>query len=206
MSHSFASALHLPRRTLVLAAIITLHLTVAYFFATGLIQQIVPAAEPHTTGVVLIEREAPELPPPPSPHKPVWHPQRVTPIPTEFPGAAAGPAPITAEPEAPPQPAGAAPAPEPQIRLLGQHRLPASEDFYPPEKRREGIEGAPIVRVCVDERGMRAGEPVLESSSGDAGLDQGAVNVARHGHYARAERGGVPVANCYRFRISFQIR
>jgi TonB family protein len=205
MSHSLAPALHLPRRTLVLAAIIALHVTVAYFFATGLIQRIAPAAEPHTMARVLIETQPP--PPPPPPPEQRWHPQHMTPIPTEFPGAPAGPTAITEPPpEAPPVPPDPVPAPEPQIRLLGQHRLPATEDFYPPEKRREGIEGAPIVRVCVDARGVRQGEPVLESGSGDAGLDQGAINVARHGHYARAERGGVPVPNCYRFRITFQIR
>jgi TonB family protein len=205
MSHSLAPALHLPRRTLVLAAIFALHLAAAYFFATGLIHEIVPAAEPHTAAQVLIETTPP--PPRPTPHEPIWHPQRLTvQLSSEPPAAPARPEVISAAPEVPPEVPRGAPEPEPQIRLLGQHRLPASEDFYPPARRRAGVEGAPIVRVCVDARGMRQGEPQLESSSGDAGLDQGAINVARHGRYARAERGGVPVANCYRFRITFQIR
>jgi TonB family protein len=205
MSHSLAPALPLPRRTLVLALIIALHVTAAYFFATGLFHTALPAEEPRTAAEVLIESAPPV--PPPLPHAPTWHAQHLSvQVPREPMAAAAAATQVTEEPVPVPAQLPVAALAEPQLRVLGQHRLPASEDFYPPEKRREGIQGAPIVRVCVDARGLLQAGPLLESSSGDEGLDQGALNVARHGHYARAERGGVPVANCYRFRITFQIR
>ena len=84
--------------------------------------------------------------------------------------------------------------------------MPDTQEYYPPAVIRDGIEGAAYVRVCVDERGTRRGEPTLEQSSGNAQLDVGALNVARHGRYARAVQGSTPVPNCYRFRIAFKIR
>jgi TonB family protein len=109
----------------------------------------------------------------------------------------AGPAP---PPYVPPIAAQSAP-----IRLLGKHQLPATEEYYPSDLRRSGIEGATNIRVCVDERGIRQGEPTIEKSSGNDRLDLGALNVARRGRYARAVQGGVPVGNCYRFKIIFEI-
>jgi TonB family protein len=88
--------------------------------------------------------------------------------------------------------------------MLGRNVLPDSEDYYPPERRRLGIEGAALVRVCVDARGTRSGEPLIEESSQDAQLDAAALNVARHGRYVRSEQGGVAVPNCYRFHIVFR--
>jgi len=87
---------------------------------------------------------------------------------------------------------------------LGRKILPDSEDYYPAERRRLGIEGAALVRVCVDAQGGRQGEPLIEESSRDAQLDAAALNVARHGRYTRAEQGGVAVPNCYRFHIVFR--
>jgi TonB family protein len=89
---------------------------------------------------------------------------------------------------------------------MGKHQLPDTEDYYPPDLRRQGIQGATNVRVCVDERGVRQGEPTIEKSSGNDRLDLGAVNIARHGRYARSVQGVMPVGNCYRFKIIFVIK
>ena len=72
--------------------------------------------------------------------------------------------------------------------------MPDTQEYYPPALIREGIEGAAYVRVCAwMRRGTRRGEPTLEQSSGNAQLDVGALNVARHGRYARAVQGSTPV-------------
>jgi TonB family protein len=89
------------------------------------------------------------------------------------------------------------------IQLVGRNVLPNTEDYYPPAARRDGVEGAAIVQVCVDERGKRQGEPTVTQSSGDARLDRGAIGVARDGRYARARRGAEFVPNCYGFRVIF---
>ncbi len=105
----------------------------------------------------------------------------------------------------PPAAQPAVPAPEP-IRLVGRHRLPNTDDYYPAQKIRDGIEGASVVKVCVDENGKRTSEPTVQQSSGDAGLDLGAQHVARDGRYARAMQGDRYVPNCYAFKIIFQVR
>jgi protein TonB len=110
---------------------------------------------------------------------------------------------ITPEPPpvAPVQPARVEP-----IRLVGRNQLPNTEDYYPASARREGVEGAANVQVCVNERGKRESEPTITQSSGDARLDRGAVAVARDGRYARAMRGDAYVPNCYGFRVIFKVQ
>jgi TonB family protein len=95
--------------------------------------------------------------------------------------------------------------PMPPVRQIGSNQLPNTADFYPPDYVRQRIEGATNLRVCVDERGVRQGEPAIEASSGHPRLDVAALEMARHGRYARAVRGDTPVGSCYRFRIVFQI-
>jgi TonB family protein len=198
----------LPSRTLVAGAIVALHVAAAYIMITGLIHQAPPPAEPRAQVHVMIEST-------PAPRDPIIKPRMifnrpridqprvpdppVTPVQTAVPDTSSLAAALS-----PPGVTGvAAPA---DIRVIGTNQLPDTEEYYPPTKRRDGVEGVSEVRVCVDPQGVRQGEPVLERSSGDADLDRGALNVARHGHYARAVQGGEPVPNCYRFRINFRIR
>jgi TonB family protein len=208
MSTSLLRAELLPSRTLVAGAIVALHIAAAYILITGLIHQGLPPVEPHTEARVMIEN-------PPAPPDPIVKPQVVlnhpridqprVPDPPLAPVQVLGPdRSSVAAPLSPPGvPDIAVPA---DIRVLGRNQLPDTEEYYPPAKRRDGVEGVSDVRVCVDERGIRQGEPVLERTSGDADLDRGALNVARHGRYARAVQAGEPVPNCYRFRITFRIR
>jgi periplasmic protein TonB len=208
MSYSLVPVELLPSRTLVAGAIVALHVAVAYLLITGLIHQARPLAEPRTQVHVIIER----TPAPPDPiikpqvvlNRPRFDQPRVPDPPTTPVPAQAPDTPSVADPLAPPAVTGVA-VPE-DIRVIGKNQLPDTEEYYPPGKRREGVEGASDVRVCVNVQGVRQGEPVLERSSGDADLDRGALNVARHGNYARAVQGGAPVPNCYRFRITFRIR
>lgn len=207
-SHSLPTVELLPSRTLVAGAILALHVAAAYVLITGLVRRGGPPPEPRTQVHVMIEHM-------PTPQDPIMKPRVVlnrpridrpplpepplTSVPTVIPDA-----PSAADPPATLGVSGvASPA---AIQVIGQNRLPDTEEYYPPAKRREGVEGVSDVRVCVDARGVRQGDPVLERSSGDADLDRGALNVARHGHYAQALQSGEPVPNCYRFRITFRIR
>ena len=89
---------------------------------------------------------------------------------------------------------------------MGKNWLPNSQDYYPPDLIRSGVQGNAQLRVCVDEAGHLSGPPVVEQTSGNARLDQGALNVVRAGRYARAVRGDTPVPNCYEFRIVFSLK
>lgn len=94
----------------------------------------------------------------------------------------------------------------PPIHLVGKHRLPNSDDYYPLDKIREGAEGASTVGVCIDANGKRNSEPKVVESSGDASFDSGAMRLLRDGRYARAMQGDQYVANCYQFRIVFKLK
>ena len=208
MSHSLLRAELLPSRTLVAGAIVALHIAAAYILITGLIHQGLPPVAPHTEARVVIEN-------PPAPPDPIVKPQVVLNHPRIDQPRVPDPPLSPVQLLVPDRSSVATPLPPPgvpdiavpaDIRVLGRNQLPDTEEYYPPAKRRDGVEGVSDVRVCVDGRGVRQGEPVLERSSGDADLDRGALNVARHGRYARAVQAGEPVPNCYRFRITFRIR
>lgn len=113
---------------------------------------------------------------------------------------------IYAVPESRPEPVQYVPPRSEPIVVLGRHRLPNTQDYYPPAAIRQGIEGVAGVRVCVDENGRRTGDPVIAESSGSALLDRGAIELARDGRYARSAQGGRPVPNCHQFRVRFELK
>jgi TonB family protein len=98
----------------------------------------------------------------------------------------------------------AAPLPPP-IRLVGRNVLPNTDNYYPASEIRAEHEGSAEVQSCVDVNGRLDGLPTIQASSGRAPLDTAAIRLARDGKYARAMRGDTPVANCYRFRVTFTL-
>jgi TonB family protein len=110
--------------------------------------------------------------------------------------------------------ASAPQSPPPAARAI--HRVvggpgagfPNTEDFYPANARRLGVEGATDVRVCVDAAGRLTAAPVLAQSSGSALLDDGALSLARaaSGHYRATTEDGRAVSSCYPFRIRFRMQ
>ncbi|MBV8784059.1 MAG: energy transducer TonB [Gammaproteobacteria bacterium] len=194
----------LSRRALAGAGILALHLLIAYVLLTAFMQPAAPPAPSRIAATFITEPAAPPTPLPtvsgPS-LAPTVRPEPVPVPPIDLP--VVEPAPVAVVVPAPaPHPAAASEAP---LRLLGRHQLPDSADYYPPDLIRLGVTGVTEVGVCVDERGVRSGEPGVVASSGNARLDEGALTIARHGRYARALRGDTPVSNCYRFRIVFRM-
>jgi protein TonB len=193
-------------RMVALAVIAGLHALVIYLVASGLMRTTVQVLMGSSIAeIIQLPPKADQPPPLPPPH---FVPAVVDPVlpplvPVDFPTDDGGTAITPTFTEVATVPA-AQPAPAP-IHLVGRHRLPNTEEYYPAAKIREGIEGTSTVRVCVDANGKRAGEPTVESSSGDAGLDQGALHVLRDGRYARAMQGDQYVPNCYAFRIIFKV-
>jgi TonB family protein len=208
MSHYLESS-GLSRHSAALGGIIGLHILVIYLFATGLVIKVLPnRVEPLVATVTDAPRpplEATPLPGPrldtfaiqiPSVPTPVQtapeDPPRDTILAPDRPSAFADPGPLIRDPL--------------PIRLIGQNRFPDSEDYYPSDLRRMGIEGAAIVQACVDEQGALRGNPVIERSSGNPRLDAGALNVARAGRYARSIQGTTQVPNCFHIRIGFRMK
>jgi outer membrane biosynthesis protein TonB len=205
MTYPFAESQFLSRRLIAAAGIVMLHGLVGYFLVTGLMHTITVNPSTPLTGVVLqLPRKPPALPPP------AFKPDRlrtqiVVSPPPAVPEDPPQPDSVRSVPVSPLTPSSALAPPADPIRVIGRHQLPDSEDYYPDELRRLRVQGATNMQVCVDERGVRRGEPQIEQTSGSERLDMAALNVARHGRYARSVQGETPVANCYHFRIIFKL-
>lgn len=205
MNYHFPQVDFLSRRALAFSGIAAFHVLIAYLLLTALVQPAPRAPDTPMEGIVLPT-------PDPVPPAPVadFHPSAPTgriPVPPLDPSVPPrDPSPLAPDAVVSPPAGGSAGiAADVPIRTIGTNQLPNSEDYYPPDLRRLNVQGATNVRVCVDARGTRVGDPLVEESSGNARLDLGAVNVARHGRYARSVQGDTPVASCFRFRISFKI-
>lgn len=75
---------------------------------------------------------------------------------------------------------------------------------YPPRCLRMGIEGIVRLRILVGEDG-RPQEVTLAKSSGDAGLDQSAIDAARGWRFEPARRNGEPVRAWATVPVEFKL-
>lgn len=62
------------------------------------------------------------------------------------------------------------------------------------------------VRVCADERGRLTQDPIITRSSGDSGLDQAALGIARSGAPYYRPAGATAVTGCAQLAIKFETR
>jgi Gram-negative bacterial TonB protein C-terminal len=64
------------------------------------------------------------------------------------------------------------------------------------------------VRVCVDDNGRLASDPLIAQTSGSARLDEGALKLARagSGHYRTTTENGRPVSYCYPLNVRFELK
>jgi TonB family protein len=196
----------LSRRAVALGGIASFHVLIAYLLLNALVQP-APLAVPETL-IHVLPQQITETPARQQPdvHPNAPHIDRIVVPPLDPPVAPLVDRPSGAVAAVFEESGDSAAVAVPlQFRQIGSNQLPNTADYYPPGLIRQGIEGATNLRVCVDAQGMRQGEPALESSSGSAGLDRAALEMARHGRYARALQGDTPVGNCYRFRIVFRI-
>lgn len=66
--------------------------------------------------------------------------------------------------------------------------------------------GGTEVRVCTDESGKLTQDPVITRSSGDAGLDEAALRVARSGAPYYRPAGTTAVTGCAQLAIKFETK
>lgn len=78
------------------------------------------------------------------------------------------------------------------------------QPLYPPRCRRLGIEGTVRVRVLVGERG-RPLEVLVGKSSGDASLDEAALDAVRRWRFEPARRDGTPIRAWASVPIEFRL-
>jgi TonB family protein len=196
------------QRAIAFATIAGLHAIVIVAIVSGFARTTVQRIWDQPITIDFPEKPDPTVVPPPPPANPSFERPDVDtgPLPDiqiDFPSGDSTTA-ITPVAERPPVPTVTRPVALP-IRLVGKHRLPNTDDYYPASEIRNGVEGASTVGVCVDANGKRSSDPTLVQSSGSAKLDEGAKHVLRDGRYARAMQGDQYVSSCYQFRIVFKI-
>lgn len=105
-----------------------------------------------------------------------------------------------------PRPPPPSPPPPPRVTNTSAritHMVDAI-NYYPPESRRRGEEGAPVVRVCVGPTGALLRDPEVTENSGFPDLDAAAVKVAKAMRYAPGRDGGIALQeSCVRFKVKF---
>jgi TonB family protein len=76
--------------------------------------------------------------------------------------------------------------------------------YYPPDARRRGEQGSPVVKVCVGPSGALLREPEVTETSGFPELDGAAIKVAAAMRYGAAiENGTALPESCIRFKVKF---
>jgi TonB family protein len=205
MNYHFLQTDFLSRRALAFSGIVAFHVLIAYLLLTALVQGPPRLNDTPTVGFV-IQTPEPQPPPRPADFRPTERNAPIlVPAPEPLAPAQDPTAPVARALDQLTDGSSAAVAAPLPTRTVGTNQLPNSEEYYPPDMRRQNVEGTTNVRVCVDPQGKPLGDPMIEASSGYSRLDVGAVNVARHGRFARSMQGDVPVGNCFRFRIAFKI-
>ncbi len=203
----------LSRRTVAVLGIMGLHTLIIYGFATGLVHSVLVKFVPPVTLVQPTPRVI--EPPPPLPTDPALRKQirvvaRDADVP-KFDVETDGPPIIAGVDPTPTQPAAPFVPPPPTVHRVGGgpgKGFPDSSDFYPPPEIRARVEGTTGVNVCTDEHGRLTAAPTIVKSSGSAGLDQGALRLARagSGRYRASLEDGRPVSSCYSFQVTFNLR
>jgi protein TonB len=200
------------RRTVVLFAIVALHVFIAWALATGLARRAIELVAPPLQTAVIDEIKQQDQPPPPPPPQMERPPVEVPPpdvnieVPVETQSTAIRD--TTNEPVklAPPPP----PAPRNVVKTPGGpgKNFPSTDDYYPSASARLGESGTATVHVCTDTKGKLTEEPSISETSGTARLDEGALKLAKaaSGRYKAATEDGNPIASCFGFRIKFQLR
>jgi periplasmic protein TonB len=197
----------LSRRAIVLVVIILLHVLLAYGLATGLARRAMEIIAPPIQTTIVEEVQQHDLPPPPPPPEFERPPVEVPPpdISIDIP---AEPTQSTAITDVTNQHVAAAPPPRPSNRTNPKpgKNFPNTADYYPAASMRLGEEGSTVVRACVGPNGKLAEDPTVAKTSGSARLDEGAVKLAKAGHYEPGTEDGKPVTACINFSIKFQLK
>jgi len=201
------------RRTIVLFAIIGLHVFIAWALATGLARRAIELVAPPIQTEVVEEVQKKDEPPPPPPPQMERPPVEIPPpdvaieVPQETQTTAIVDVTDKPVPKAPP-PQPAPVAKKVQITPRPGKGFPSSEDYYPPASKRLGEEGSANIHVCVGPNGKLTEDPTLAQTSGSARLDDGALKLAKaaSGHYQAGTEDGQPATMCTVFKIKFELR
>jgi protein TonB len=193
----------------VLAAIIALHVFIAWALASGLARKAIEVlAPPIQTDIVQEEKNKTEPPPPPPPELR----KQVVEVPPpdvniQMPEVGPSTSAITARVAEAPKAAPVAKAAVAGTAVGLGKGFPNVDDYYPDASRRLGEEGLTLVDICVGPDGKLTEPPKVGKTSGHERLDQAAVKVASvgSGRFKPATEDGKPVTKCTQLPIHFKL-
>lgn len=193
------------KRTVVLIAIIALHLFIGWAFVSGFVNKITGNIAKDVQVSLIKEQQVKEAPPPPPKPRldlppPVSMPTPVVSIniPIEAPVVTTTRAP----PPAPPRPVASLPATPPQIL-----RQPdCGEDFYPSQAKRLEQEGTAVVKYCVNTANKIEGAVEIVTSSGFPLLDEAAGKCMAQGRYKAGTIDGKPALTCKNIKVTYKLK
>jgi periplasmic protein TonB len=193
------------RRTMVLFAIIVLHLFIGWAFVSGFGKAAIAKLTKDVQVSLIKEDQPKELPPPPPkpdllPPPPVSVPPPLVNIniPVEAP-----PIVTTSKPPPPPAPHVSVVA-STQIQTV---RLPdCHEDYYPSQALRLQQEGSVTVKFCVGADNKLDGALEVLTSSGFPVLDEAAGKCLAAGRFKAATVEGKPVRSCKPIKITYKLK
>jgi protein TonB len=192
------------RRTMVLLAIIVLHLFIGWAFVSGFGKAAIAKLTKDVQVSLIKEDQPKELPPPPPkpdllPPPPVSVPPPLVNIniPVEAPV-------IVTTTKPPPPVVHVATVPSTPIQTV---RLPdCHEDYYPTQALRLQQEGSVTVRFCVGTDNKIDGALEILTSSGFPVLDEAAGKCLAAGKFKAAIADGKPVRSCKPIKITYKLK
>jgi TonB family protein len=203
---------YFSRRTITVMLIIGLHAFIIYAFATGLGPHALRNLMTNMEVVPIVEHQVDHRPPPLNDPKIPTSYTHIDVQTTELKIDVPLEPPTVVVPEGPTLVFTGPPSTPIALvkRVMGGpgKGFPNTDDYYPADAIRKGLEGPVTVQTCVDERGRLTAAPAVTRSSGTAILDEGALRLARagSGHYRPTTEDGRPVPSCYQYLINFQLR
>jgi protein TonB len=194
-------------RTVVLIAIVGVHLVIGWAFVSGFATKMANNIIKDVQVSLIKEKQANDTPPPPPKPRldlppPVSVPTPIVNIniPLEAPPI------ITTNrppPPAPPPARVAAVAATPMTTV----RLPeCSEDYYPAQAKRLEQEGSVTVKVCVNAANKIEGAMEIVTSSGFPLLDEAAGKCIAQGRYKAGTVEGKPALTCKQIKLTYKLK
>ncbi len=190
------------RRMVALAAIVGVHLFIAWAFISGFGQKAIHQGVQILETTIIKQDQPKDLPPPPPKPELDRPPPPSVPVPiitVNIPNDA----PVMVVTKAPPPRPVAIIASTP-VKTVQQPDC--GEDYFPPQELRQGHSGSAIVRVCVGVNNKIDGPIALITSSGYPSLDEAAGKCMSAGRFKAGTVEGKPARSCKDYKVTFKPR
>ncbi len=188
------------RRMVALAAIVAVHLFIAWAFISGFGQKAIKQGVQILETTIIKQDQPKELPPPPP------KPQLDRPPPPSVPVPIIN---VQIPIEAPPMVVTRAPPPARPVAIVASTpvktiSLPScGEDYYPAQELRQGHKGSAVVRFCVGANNRIDGAFEIITSSGYPALDEAAGKCISAGRYKAGTVEGKATRVCKDIKVIF---